>query len=150
MHLIGIFLLDLLKNKWFWVVLAVIIVVLIIKRNLHLVKKVSQKRDIDYISDVISISNSTDKEARKSFLKDLAQKGYVDIYDTPVFTTRAYDLWETIADLPDEDLLFLSKHYRQSITRGNSLYKDLNDEYFFLGNVKTRLLGRLSKIGEDL
>jgi len=150
MHLIGIYLINLLKNKWFWIVLCAIIVLLIVKRNLHLVKKATQKRDVDYGDGNLSISNSSNKEERKRYLKDLAQKGYVDIYDTPIFESRAYDLWETISDLPDEDLLFLSKHYRQSITRGNSLYKDLNNEYFFYGSVKTKILGRLSKIGENL
>lgn len=128
--------------KWMLVVIVLTIIYFTARKNWYRIKFWFQPRDIDVEEgEVTNLSAEKEKE-----LKDLARLIYTDIYDTP-YTGHDYDLYARALALSDTELLYMARFYRKSLTRGITMYDDLNNE-LFITNIDTQLKSRLSKIGE--
>ena len=138
------FLRKILTNKWFWIGLGIIILLLILKRYWYKFERFFQRTDIDLAPG--ETGNLTiDK---KSDLKDLASRLYSDIYDTPI-TGHTTQLYKDANSLTDTELKYMAKYYRQHLTQGIYLYEDVNDEVFnIFTNVDSKLMAHLAKVGE--
>lgn len=134
---------SILKNKWFWIAVVLIILLLVLRRNWPRIKNLFQRDFGDYPGgDKI-------EEEDKARLKELAENLYTQIYSTFSFglDKRAKYMRDAMG-LTDTELKWMARYYRTTITRGTCLYKDIDDEWMFLDTVDNELMARLAKIGE--
>ncbi len=141
------FLLSLVTNKWFWIVIGVIILGLIARNKWDDLSRWFQPGDIDVEPGGAS-STKDIPDSRKVELKALANLLYADIYDTPFWGGHTISLYEEANDLPDIQLKYLSEYYRKKLTRGNWLEEDIDGELFTTSDINTRLMAHLAKIGQ--
>ena len=81
---------------------------------------------------------------RQVELEKIAQNLYDSIYGSS--DDAAYD---AALNLTDNELKYMSKFYRRSVTQDNWLYTDVDDEVFSPFNDRDkRLMSRLAAIGE--
>ena len=132
-------LIKFISNKWIWIGLIVLILIIILNRNWYKVKRLFQPANIKTEPGEKPLTDE-----RKSQLESLARNMYDSIYG--VGDMEPYD---KALLLTSTELKYMSKYYRRSVTQGNWLYTDIDDEYFSLGNDRdTRLMARLSEVGE--
>lgn len=137
---------DFIQRNWKWILVVIVIIVVYyaIRRNWYTIKFWFQPRDIDVApGETTNISSSNEMQ-----LKNLAQRIYTDIYDTPFWGGHNYSVYEEAMALSDSELLFMAKFYRTKLTRGVTLYDDMNNEVYVFTDLDTALKSRLSKIGE--
>ena len=130
------------SNKYFWIAVALIIVLFIIWKNWDRIKYMFRRADINYRNDEPAIIS----EADKIVLEDVANKVHTDIYDTS-WTGHKKVLYQTLNALSDSRLKYLARYYKSKLANGVSLYTDLGDEVYTFDEpdqIKTRLI----KIGE--
>lgn len=156
------FIFNQIKEVWLGLPLFVkaIILLLLILLVYYLVKKYSswfkdkfQSSDINYKDGetpnnpgyTVGAGNVTQGQ---SILKELAQRLYNDIYDTPVVTPRDQDAYYQVYALSDADLKYLSQYYREILTKDTWLYEDMDDEVYAPLYKASDIMTRLSKIGE--
>jgi hypothetical protein len=152
--LIGI--LNVLKNRWFWIILGLIILFLVLRRNWNRIKssRLFNRDRGDYSEgftappgqNTSGMTQSQIAAARKKDLERLAEDLYREIYATFGYPTKFIKEANT---LNDTELKYLSQYYRKALTKGNTLYKDVDDEFLPHTNEDEKLLARLSKIGEN-
>ena len=117
--------LTILKSKWFWIALAVLLLLLILNKYKGEIRRYFQSSDIDIEpGETKKISN-----ARKIELKAMAADLYSDIYDTPL-SGHTHALYKDADDLSDTELQFLAKYYRKSLASGTYLFTDIKNEAF--------------------
>jgi hypothetical protein len=133
---------QVVRSKWFWIIVGLILLLLILRRNWYMIRGWFQPSDIDG-------QQGPPDASRLPYLKALANSLYVDIYDTPL-SGHTYEIYEEALELPDNELKYVSKYYRQHITSGVWLYEDIDNEGFSLWtNIDTQLMAKLSKVGES-
>lgn len=148
----------LIKYKWYVIgAIIALIIGIIIYRNWYKIAYYFQPRDVDFETDSTTgtIGNDITNE-RKKYLESLASELYNDIYDTPIIHGHNLSLYAMADVLPDVELLYLARFYKRNLTQSNTLYYDINDEYYVLDNGSqggdtnspTKLKQHLSKIGE--
>jgi hypothetical protein len=130
------------KNKWFWIIVASIIILLIVRRNWSKITSIFQRDFGDYGDYKI---NEND-EAR---LKELAENLYQQIYSNFSISIdkRAKYMTDALA-LTDTELKWLARYYRTALTKGTCLFKDVDEEWLPIDSVDEDLMARLAKIGE--
>lgn len=156
------FILNQIKEIWLGLpmIIKIVIIVLFILLIYHLVKKYGswlkdkfQSSDINYQEGetpnnagyTVGQGNS---EAGRLKLEQIAEQLYSDIYDTPVLTGHNSSPYLMALTLSDNDLKYLADHYKKYLTKGTSLFKDIDDEIYGLGvDYDSRLKARLTKIG---
>lgn len=134
-------------NKYKWVIIGIIItivIIIVLRRNWYKVQHLLHPRDINFETG----ENLQISEQRKDIIENLAQKLYKDLYDTSVAGGHNTDLYKQALALTDNELLYLSRFYKRYVTNGNTLYEDIDDDYFPLTDVNTKLMAKLAKIGE--
>lgn len=147
--------LSLLKNKWFWIGLGILIILIIVINqwsNIRsFIKRKTQKEDIDLTPEekvLIAEGKKPLTDKREAYLKQLAQLLHSDIYDTPI-TGHNSSLYIEAKGLSDTELKFMAKYYRVYITKGEYLAQDIDDEiYSPFTNIDSLLMARLAKVGE--
>lgn len=133
-------LLGILKSKWFWIAIFIIIASLVARKYWWKVEEMFARPDVSDPGE--SISNE-----RKEDLKLLAQLIFEDL-ETTFWITPTENI-KTASQLTDVELLYLAKFYKKYITRGKSLRKDVDEEMFSLSDkTDVTLIARLSKLGE--
>ena len=147
--------LTVLKSKWFWIGLVILILLITIIKSWSKIrdwiKEKTQKEDVELTEDEQKRLEETGKalsNKTKADLKGLSQLLYSDIYDTPI-TGHDSDLYKQSLNLTDSELKFMSKYYKDHISAGVYLFEDIDNEIFSpLTNIDSRLMARLAKIGE--
>lgn len=130
---------KILTNKWFWIAISAIILVIILNRNWYRITRLFQPSNI-----VVEPDESKLTSERKTQLEAIARDLYNSIYGTS--DNKAYD---AALNLTDSELKYMSKYYRRSVTQGTWLYTDIDNEVFMPWNDRdTRLMAKLSEIGE--
>lgn len=126
----------LFRSKTFWLVFFIIVVLWIIWRNQDRIKQFFGRTRADFQPGSIT-------EGRKSELEALANDAYNAIYG--VFGDTG-DTLERVNALNDNELVYLAKFYKKALTKGSSLYKDVDDEFMPWDKVDEQLMGRLSQL----
>ncbi len=136
---------QLFSNKYFWYVIVALFLIWLVNRYWDKIVAVFQPADIDLLpGETKSISKT-----RQAELKDFASELYQAIYATQnVGVDYREDKFIEAADLSDNELRFVSKHYRKSLTKGNWLFTDVDDETMPFSAVDENLMSRLAKVGE--
>ncbi len=153
MEALSAMLMKLLSSKKFWIILGIVILVIIvalyIRRNYDQIKGLTATKYIDD-SPVPGAQTTTNTTvSQNDVLSQLAKQCYTDIYDTP-FSGHDLDLWDKIYSLSDPDLVYLVKYYKNAVSRGTSLYSDIDGEYFGFTNVNTRIMARIKVLGYEI
>lgn len=132
--------LDLVKNKYFWIGLLALILIFILWKNSARIKS--------YFSRLIGKSEGDYQpygitEQRKLELQALAQKVYEGV-NTYSVTTRAefYDTLDAVNAINDNELEYLAKYYEKNVSE-SSLYADIDDEWMPGGDIDEKILTRL-------
>lgn len=129
------------RNKWFWIGLAILIVILILRRYYPYLKSKFARSYGDFSGEKIT-------ESRKTELETMAQDLYDKIYGGYHSINTRSDLMHKVAAINDDELLYLSRYYKNAITRSNSLYKDISNEFMPFASGDQVLMSRLAKIGQ--
>lgn len=132
--------LRLVKNKWFWIILGAIILILIIRKNWRYIRAWFSPSKGDFTGAPINPERKAWLESRAEELhKYLSQWG---------FTSDTDSVLKEIQNVNDDELLYLAKYYKSALTRGNSLYVDIDNKWMPFYGSDEKLLARLSKIGQ--
>ena len=123
------------------ITLIVLIVFFIIRKNWWKISKFFQPPNVDLQPDE-SLS-----EGRMRELEILAEDLKKDIYSTPI-TGHNYSLYASADALRDTELIYLAQYYKNNLTEGNSLYSDIESQWYTWGDEASELQSHLSKIGE--
>lgn len=136
--------LRVVTSKWFWIALGIIIVILIVRRNWN---KISGKFERDFGN--YGSHNGQPIEDLTKDRKLTLEKWAQDLY-TAIYTTggNSAPLMAIALSLNDLELKYLAQHYKKAITRGTSLYTDVDDEIMPGTDVDEKLMARLAKLGE--
>lgn len=126
--------LALLRNKWLWIALGVLVVFLIVRKNWP---RWSRLWKPDYGRD-IQQAGLTDQ--RKAELETLARSLYAD---SESWGTAEDDLWSTAAQLNDAELRYLAQFYENVVANGEMLATHLEDLWTLDGTIKNNLIARL-------
>ncbi len=133
-----------LKSKWFWIGVAVVILILVLRKYQHLLAAFFQPSDIDFQPGEPKVI----PPAKEAELKALAALLHGDIYDTPL-SGHTHQLYIDANNLTDNQLKELSRYYRKQLTQGTYLYTDIDNEGFSLfTTVDSVLMAHLAKVGE--
>jgi len=144
---------KILTSKWFWIILGTIILYLILRRNWTRVKlwfkgnlgKDYGNYDLDGDGKKDSLSDD-----RKYELENLAREIHADLEIGWWKQTPTNHIAEAADSTSDTELKYLANYYKGAVTRGKSLYEDVDEETFFIyqDDADVRLMERLSTIGE--
>lgn len=135
---------KLFKNKWFWIILISIIVLIFIRRNWS---KWSFKAKGRFGPQHGDWQPGTITDARKSVLEGLARELYDAIYSGWGATIERGPIFNKVAYLNDNELEYTANYYKSAITKTNSLYYDVDEEYMPYSNSDEELMAKLSAIG---
>ena len=133
---------SLLRNKWFWIAVITIIVIIIIYRNLGpLIEKLKDKRVPSYARDeegnVIKVTD-LDKMRLDRLVIQLREA-------VERFSGMDGSDFKEVNSLTDQELEYVAKTYKSSY--GSSLFKDIDDEWLPFTNEDEKLQARLDKLG---
>lgn len=142
----GTFLLSILRNKWFWVLLAAVVVLLLVRANWNRIKALFTRDFGNYDEGFVTPTGSGQEvDARQRELEALAQTTYAAIHGTPgAFGASHVDVLKA---LNDTELKFTATYYRQAITRGTKLSVDIDDEVLPFTDEES-LVARLQAMNE--
>lgn len=156
------FIINQIKEVWLGLpmVAKIIIIFLLALAIYYLVKKYGgwlkdkfQSSDINYQpgetpNNAGYTAGGGDIGAGKEYIENIAGDLYADIYDTP-WNGHSYTPYIQALGLSDSDLKYLAYHYKKYLTKGASLFVDIDDEIFAPGiSFDSDLMARLTKIGE--
>ncbi len=140
-----------LRSKWFWIAIGAFLVFLIIwkYRRFFQASKISQSAgEKDIIPKTKEDKPSDYAYSSKEEIETLANKLYNAIYDPLGSEGTTIGLLEEANLLTDNELVYLSKHYRKFVTKDNWLYEDIDDEWLPLTSIDETVMTRLSTVGE--
>lgn len=129
------------------IIIVAIILYYVIKQFdlINRIKRLFEPRFIDYSCNP---TGGTMKIAdnRIAYLNNVAQRIYDDIYNTP-YTGHDCKLYTEANQLCDEELAYVAQQYRKALTRGLSIYTDLDSQWTIACDFDS-LRAHLSKVGE--
>lgn len=136
---------KILKNKTFWIVLAMIIIFFIIYRNWDIISKFfdlsgnNKNKELEKEADNLS-------DNRKKQLEQLADNIINDINDTS-FSGHSISLYQEANGLSNAELLYFSTY---ALNKGENIKSKLKTEYFFIWETSTidELIAKLTSIGQ--
>ncbi len=136
---------KLFTNKWFWIAVATIFAIFFINKYWNEIKRFFQRSDVDLEPGESKLISSDRKVELKAFAGEL----YQAIYATQnVGVSYREDKFAEAVDLSDNELRYVSKYYRKSLTKDNWLYDDIDDETMPFTSIDEELMARLTKVGE--
>lgn len=132
---------SILKSKWFWIILAVIIALIIINKHWDSIKQTLFERKItNYTTDssgkVIEVSQLDEQR-----LQRLADK--IRSEASSWYGLDASDL-EPVLELSDQELEQLAKYYKKAYSI--SLYQDIDNELMPFTQADEQLMTRLDRL----
>lgn len=137
-----------LSNKWFWIILGAIILLIILRKYggsvIQSLKNLISPENIDFApGEPVILSKQREEEIRA--IGDLIS---ADIEDTPV-GSRNVAAYEAANALTDNELKFLAKYYKTLDSDEYGLWKAIDSEtyYFSAATEANKLKSRLAKIG---
>lgn len=126
----------LLRNKWFWIALAVVVLILIARKYIPEVKRLLKPDRTDY-SDEPQLTDA-DKQRLDRLAADLFAE-----FDGITWSTEVFDL---VSALNDRELKYLANvfpHY----SNGETLRGAIQDEAI-IGDADNLLIARLNNMAE--
>jgi len=137
-----------LKDNWkiIAIIIVVIIVYFVVKKNWYKYRHLFETPSISPDAVTGYTKPSDIPTDRKTQLEGMAKSLYNDMYDTP-YSGHNSDVYKAADVLSDVELIYLSQYYRRYLTRGNSLWLDISDDWFPFTDVSS-IQAHLSKIGE--
>jgi len=134
----------LLSNKWFWIILASVIALIIIIRYYN---KISTKVESRFGTQYGDWQEGTITSSRKKELEGYAQDVY-DILACWYCARGAEDELQKLLYLNDNELEYTARYYEKFVSDdGETLYHDVDDEWLAATDADNKLLTRLSKLG---
>lgn len=130
------FLLKLVKNKWFWIGLATVIVLFLLWRNWDKIKSRFGRIRGDFQEGGIS-------EKRKGELEKIAQELHGENTDNKgdfIATCK-------LKGLNDSEINYVARYYESAITRGDSLYEHTDNRWGAFTDCDEDLMSILSRLG---
>jgi len=134
--------LKVVRNKWFWIAILVIVLVFVWARNLNKIKGQLGK---DY-GQYTDVTPAEIQPYRKAYLEDLAQRLYTAM--TSFWGIERNVVMAEALRIPDGEMKYLANFFKSAITRGESLYYWVDAEWMSQYDEDDQLLARLAKIGE--
>lgn len=140
---------GLLTNKYFWIAVVVVIVLLVLRKYWNRLSTSLRPDRGDY-RDVLP---GEVQEYRKVYLEDLAERIHIrtEGYNGASWLAFRYDprvaVFEEALELPDGELAVMAKHYRKAVNRGQRLSEVIDGEWV-IGSSNEELATRLEKLGE--
>ncbi len=128
---------QILKNKWFWILVALIVLLLLLRKYWTFVKRYFQPLDV---------SDPTQQGADQKY-KDIAQELRNDIEG--ISLTHSDAPYEAAYKLNNDELYKVAAHYKK-LSGGDSLYEDIKGEVFYCfvkPCIQDKLTTRLEQIG---
>lgn len=134
----------------FIVIILVIIAIIVIARKTDLINRIKRLFEPRYIDYNCNPTGGT-KDGRVSnsripYLNSMAQQIYDDIHNTP-YSGHNCSIYEEANLLCDEELAYVAQQYRKALTRGTSIYSDLDTQWTIVCDFDT-LRAHLAKVGE--
>lgn len=130
-----------------WKIILVVVIIFLLwlawRKFGYKFQQLTQARDIQLLPG--ETPNLTPEEQGNA--KDIAQKIYNDIEDTPV-TGHDYEGYESALKLTDKELNFLADYYKKYLSGGRSLYSDIDSQYYITSGEPAKLMVRLAAIGK--
>lgn len=126
------------------ILIVVVIVVLYLLWNKHGYKiarlfKPAQSNTAPFpISDV-----------RKEQIENLMSEIYDDIEDTDFWGGHHYDIYNQLLGMYDDEISYGADYYKNFLANGNTLYSDLDSQWFLWSDVNTKVLDKLKELGKD-
>lgn len=140
------FIISILRSKIFWIILAVIVIAIIIRRNWYRIADFGKPRYVELEKDedgkVVRVS-----EQRETELRDLANEIHTFINSPSSLITDNPKYLNTLKYLNDQELLYLSRYYKNVFE--NKLFTDIDDEILPWTNADDEILTRLQKMGQS-
>jgi len=134
--------LKVVRNKWFWIAIVVVILLIVLRRNWNKIKG-QIGRDYGQYNDV---APAEIQPYRKTYLEDLAQRLYTEM--TSFWGVDRNVVMAEALRIPDGEMKYLANFFKGAITRGESLYYWVDSEWMSQYSEDDELLARLAKIGE--
>lgn len=144
--------LALFKNKWFWIALAAIIILILLWKNQNRIKgwfsQIVKVDGGDYtkgIGDTETVqATQQEREAKKKIIEDLARETYSRINGVGLGLT---DTFAKILLLNDSELKYLSDFYK-TISPNESLKDAIDNEVQPFTDQDELIITRLNQINE--
>lgn len=135
--------LSILKNKWFWIILAIIIIIIIINKNWETIEsKLFDRKIANYARDaegnIIKVT-----ELDKPRLNAIADRIRVRSQDHITGGLWAEDLQPAL-DLTDQELEYTAKYYKTAYNI--TLYKAVSEAWMPFTQTDQELMARLDKL----
>lgn len=135
---------NLMKNKWFWIILGCLVAFIIIRRYWN---KISSKVDSRLGPQYGDWQEGTITPGRKKELESYAQDVY-DVLACWYCIDGADQELRKLAYLNDNELEYAARYYEQYVSdNGETLYEDVDDEWLGAISTDEDLLSRLNKLG---
>ena len=135
------FLASILKSKWFWIGLAILIIIIIINKNWDAINsRLFERKITNYAKDeegnVIQIS-----ELDKPRLEAMADK--IKVVSDSMFGLFSEDLQPSV-DLSDQELEYMAKYFKSAY--GKSLYAVVDNAWMPHTQTDEQLLTKLDRL----
>lgn len=134
---------QLLKNKWFWIILAAVVIFIILRRKSD---KIITKVDSRLGAQSGDWQEGTITEGRKRELEQYAQDVY-DILACWYCMEGGEAELSKLQYLNDNELEYAARYYEDFVNDDETLYEDVDDEWLPATDIDDKLLTRLSKLG---
>lgn len=139
------------------VVVLALLIISIIKKYGDQLSSFFQSRKINYgpgenAGNQGYQAGGGDPTKGKSFIENLADNIYRDIYETP-WSGHNSTYYEEANTLSDSDLLYMADYYKEFLTKGVGLFEDMDNESYtvftdnFFSNAADVMKTRLIQIG---
>jgi hypothetical protein len=125
-------------------VIAFVIIYLIYKnwwRISALLKPKSQNLSPD------ALAGEGISDSRKGYIEGLASELYEDIYSTG-WTGHNYAPYDKANGLFDDEIKYLADFYKNHLSSGNSLYNDIDSQWYTWGDEANTLMSLLASNGK--
>ena len=86
-------------------------------------------------------------ETRKAYIEGIASDLYSDIYSTG-WSGHDYTPYTVALSFFDDEIVYLADFYKNHLASGNSLYNDINSQWYTWGNEAEDLMNLLSANGK--
>lgn len=133
----------LVRNKWFWITVAVLVAFLVIRANWARLKHLFKVDRGDY-------SDPPPGDSRQGQLEAMAREGYslMDGWFNPLGNLGTQHWIERMLALNDTELRYIAEFF-PSISDGDSLYAWVDDEALPTTDVDQQLMARLAQMALD-
>ena len=140
-----------LSNKYFWMTVGAIILIVV-------TKKIWNKVSDSFQADFGEYDDPALQPERKDELEELARDTHTKIYEVEFgigslgWGGSALGEEDLIAldELTDRELKYVAKFYKRALTRGVSLYKDIHREWLPFTDMDEIVMVRLAQIGQKI